>query len=458
MIKETLFGPPGTGKTTELMNRLMTAMETVPPHKIAFVSFTRKGTYEGVERATKRFKLSDHQKRYFRTLHSLCFRAMGMNRSDMITQTHYRTLSQATGISFTGYFTEDFNSVNDEYLHAVAMEKQNPALAAEIFLHLDAQKYKYIKFQYDAMKEQLGILDFDDLLLQYIDKGQPLNAEVVFIDEAQDLTPLQWRAAAKMFCNAKYVCIAGDDDQAVYEWSGADVLRFLKFSKKQTVLTKSYRLPKAVLNLAARVSKDIFRRKKKLFKPSGKKGTVRSENNLKNVEFHGGELVLARTNHLLRKMSFWAADQGLPFKIKGKLSIDKFTLNAIKKYNDMVAGELEKDQLAKHASFFSRITPDVPWQQAIKLKKHEIAYYENVLRNGVEKQEPIVFETFHSSKGSENDHVVLCTDLTDRVLKAYDKNQDSELRCLYVGMTRTKNKLTVLSPESDKAYPGKYFS
>ena len=49
--------------------------------------------------------------------------------------------------------------------------------------------------------------------------------DVVFIDEAQDLSPIQWKMVDILRKNSKYVILAGDDDQAIYGWAGADVLK-----------------------------------------------------------------------------------------------------------------------------------------------------------------------------------------------------------------------------------------
>ena len=68
-----IFGPPGTGKTTALLDMVDKALSSgVSPNKIAFLAFTRKAANEAKERACERFKL-DTQKdlQYFRTLHSL---------------------------------------------------------------------------------------------------------------------------------------------------------------------------------------------------------------------------------------------------------------------------------------------------------------------------------------------------------------------------------------------------
>ena len=52
--------------------------------------------------------------------------------------------------------------------------------------------------------------------------------KVVFIDEAQDLSPIQWMMYDILKSNAEDVYLAGDDDQAIYAWAGADVDRFIQ--------------------------------------------------------------------------------------------------------------------------------------------------------------------------------------------------------------------------------------
>ena len=458
MIKETVYGPPGTGKTTYLLNRLLEILETVNSRNIGYVSFTRKGTYEGVQRAIRQFRLNKNELPYFKTIHALCFKEMAADRGDMVSQQHYRLLSKMTGIKFTGYYTEDFSSNDDEYLHVLSMSKHNPKFASKMALYLNAKKYRYVKLQYEEMKKQLGLIDFDDLLLQYLEKGKPLNVKSAFIDEAQDLTPLQWKVVRKMFAKSERIIVAGDDDQAVYEWSGADVTKFLRFSKNSKVLQKSYRLPESALKLAKNVSKDIFRRKTKNFTSNGEKGEIHTRGAMNHIAFNGGELVLARTNHILKKLSVYLAEKGYPFRIKNKISYDKFALKAVKAYKSLYEGDFTKEDLTKYASFYSTIDLRTPWHAAIKLKKHEIAYYDKLVTNRFDQMSPINLETFHSSKGSENAHVILATDISQRVAAEFEKHRDSELRCLYVGITRTKNKLTILNPIGNNAYPGKYFN
>ena len=73
--------------------------------------------------------------------------------------------------------------------------------------------------------------------------------DVAFIDEAQDLSPIQWKMFNIIKENSKYVILAGDDDQAIYGWAGADVKKFQQeISKKDIILPQSYRVPQDVQN------------------------------------------------------------------------------------------------------------------------------------------------------------------------------------------------------------------
>jgi len=458
MIKHTLYGPPGTGKTSSLLDLLETELQLISSNKIAFVSYTKKGTYEGVHRAIKKFDLKEKDLMFFRTIHSLCFKAIGVKRYDMIDKKHYKLLSESTGINFTGYYTEDFNSVNDEYLHIVAMENHNKELAFNLSKHLNEEKLHYIRYQYGAMKKQLGILDFDDLLLSYLEYGKPLNVTTAFIDEAQDLTPLQWQVVYKLFANCEKIIIAGDDDQAVYEWSGADVTQFLRFSKEHTILNKSYRMPDKILAISKKITNDIRVRQTKECQSNGEEGVIDVHRKMSEMNFKGGELLLARTNYILRGLSFKLEDQGILYELKGKPSINKTVLNAIECFNRVQNKEIPSKEFMPYRGMFKNNFENLKWHEAIVMPKHQVAYYERVLANGTYNNTPVHLETFHSAKGSEADKVIISTDITTKVHENFNRNLDSELRCLYVGVTRAKKNLTILLPVGKDYYPQHYFN
>ena len=89
-----ILGPPGCGKTHYLLEQMEQAlMSGVKPHEIVFVSFTRKAASEAGDRACAKFDLDRKAFPYLRTLHSLGFHGLGLQRSDMLSAEDYSAFS-----------------------------------------------------------------------------------------------------------------------------------------------------------------------------------------------------------------------------------------------------------------------------------------------------------------------------------------------------------------------------
>ena len=128
--------------------------------------------------------------------------------------------------------------------------------------------------------------------------------DVVFIDEAQDLSPIQWKMYDVLKKNSKHVILAGDDDQAIYGWAGADVKRFQQEPAKEIVLPQSYRVPKLIQHIADNILSRIAdeRRLKKIWRARNEDGSVNPIISIEDVPLYKGKwLVLARYNDKLIK-------------------------------------------------------------------------------------------------------------------------------------------------------------
>jgi superfamily I DNA/RNA helicase len=97
---------------------------------------------------------------------------------------------------------------------------------------------------------------------------------------------------------------------------------------------------------------------------------------------------------------------------------------------------------------------DLPWHDAltgIPLEQRE--YYLAILRRGGPKalsQHPRHHvSTIHGVKGGEATHVVLFTDLAKKSYAEYSKNPDDEIRVFYVGVTRAKEHLHIVLPQTN---------
>ena len=144
--------------------------------------------------------------------------------------------------------------------------------------------------------------------------------DVAFIDEAQDLSPIQWKMVEIIKKNSKYVILAGDDDQAIYGWAGADVKKFQQeISKKDIILPQSYRVPQSVQKIANQILDRIpdLKRVRKQWKARDEKGNVEYITDIDGLPLHQGQwLILARYNDRLTKLMPDLKDRGVYFQYK----------------------------------------------------------------------------------------------------------------------------------------------
>lgn len=466
----SIYGPPGCGKTTEILRRIEESKNTFHPDEISFLSFTKAGAAE----ALKRLNLTRSDK--ISTIHSLMFKLTECNAAAVIDLHKLKKFSGKTGIPFRGTTidTGEQMEVGDHYLqiYSKAVNKRS-SLRAEY--HESDRPGNYSEFEYFAeaykeFKKQNGYVDFNDMLIRYLLRPMDHGASIIFIDEAQDLSNLQWMVIRQMmeFKRVKEVHIAGDDDQAIYEWSGANTHGMAEFEDQfnadRTILSQSWRVPIAVHKKAMQIASTIQNRIDKEYNPRPEVGAVKRMSHFDPTKLAPGEdvMILCRNYVTRKEIEDELIRFRIPYKNEGGMPglFNSRIANGIRAFNKMAAGETitktELDKIYAVADPRTRIELDAKeftkvlkrgFLRSLVIPPTLIDFYRDA---DLTAEPTIKLSTIHSAKGREADHVILHTGLTMKTLNDMDKNPDAEARVWYVGVTRSRETLDIL--EGDMGY------
>ncbi len=461
------YGPPGTGKTETLLNVIQKELQYTPPNRIAYCSFTREGARQGIRRACERFDYKYEDFPYFRTFHSIAFHFLGLTKDNVMKPSHYNMFGKAIGMRFLGYFIEEITSPDDEYLRLLDLVINNKQYAQKMLLSsdIDLSILKFVIKQLKLFKQEMGIMDFTDMVVEFIKKDEALPVDIAFIDEAQDLTTLQWQMAEIAFRDAKRLYIAGDDDQAIYSWAGADVGIFARLEGKKQVLNVSYRLPPNILSFAKRITDNIKFRVDKEYRANKKEGEeIQYFNSIEDAPLHypGTYLILVRNRKYINIISDYLMLKGLYFSTKKGNSIKSTDISTLQAWEDWrLLGKVPTDvailRLEKALGVnYLEADATVSWQYAFtKWEEKYIEYIEKVQRQyELSSLSPIIhLATIHTVKGDEADNVILYTGMSYRSYLGMNEDTDAEHRVFYVGATRARERLMIVFGEDGFCYP-----
>lgn len=488
-----VLGGPGCGKTTRLLEIVTREMVGgVSPKEIAFVAFTKAGATEARQRAMAQFTLTEDDLPWFRTIHSLTYARLGLTKDEVMGRPDYVTFAALVGepMFMNADEVEDgipgtYGPRGERMLRIVDYAATTVASLSDAWHALNEplpwHDLKRFDDAYSRYKASLAKMDFTDMLLTYAKDGDPVPVKVAVIDEAQDLTKAQWAVVRRAFAGAERWYIGGDDDQSIYTWAGADEDAFLHLSPDQTeILPTSHRLTQNVHALAQRVVSNISDRYAKPFRPTSRPGVIEWYQVPEAVDvaaMSGSWLLLARNTFFLHKLTNWMRDLGLNYTTRAGPAIDPHDVKLILTWermragrlNDLSAGEVRAlckacevavPQLRETRRYAMNDVIGLPWGMPwyyamTKMSPGRRDYYAEVLRRGNKLSEPprVRIETIHGVKGAEADHVMLMTDLSPRTYQALAVRPAAEHRVFYVGVTRARETLHVIAPQTDMSYP-----
>ena len=355
----------GSGKTRVVTYRVARLLETgVPAEAVLLVTFTNKAAREmlhRVELATGR-PARGLWGGTFHHVGNLALRRhaplLGYDRGfSILDRADARELIDACaadlGLKGRGYRFPTGEVIGDLLSSAAntgrALEAVVAAKAPRL-LHLTDQ-VAAVAARYQARKRSMGAMDFDDLLLRFLQlllehpdvlrRYQGLFRHVL-VDEYQDTNRLQGELVDRLAAGHRNVLVVGDDAQSIYAFRGAHFANIMEFPSRYPDartfrLESNYRSTPEILALAnAAIARNVrqFPKTLRAVRPSGARPAlvpVRDEatqaafvaQRLLELADEGrplsGIAVLYRSHYQSLEIQLELTRRGVPFEIRSGL-------------------------------------------------------------------------------------------------------------------------------------------
>lgn len=232
----------GSGKTTVLVNRIhRLCTEGASPESIMAITFTRRAGKELRNRLGR-----EYSKSTIGTFHSSILRTMqknGMNPNVLTEEEVDRIICNCA--DKLGY------RVGGKFRNGSLTSHKKDISEFRVGTGVETPLCKMF-FSYLAIN---GDIDFDGILVrghQMVLRGMFDWVEHLFVDEAQDNEPLQWKFVNEI-AKKSSVMVVGDVGQSLYEFRGAVPEQFDKQDWPSLEMTESFRFSSSIAKIANRI-------------------------------------------------------------------------------------------------------------------------------------------------------------------------------------------------------------
>ena len=524
-----LFGGPGSGKTTALLDRVegLLEQEDVEVRDVLVVSYTRAAAAEVRDRLADRLDTTPRALRgNVCTMHAKAYDLLNLSRGDVVSESDKKEFCEEYGLDFEG----EYEGSRRRSARSTALG--NKVIATSQWLQRtdrDVGDWYDVPFQWNEEKVRLppeideraqvgnkytptwssdddrldipeairawrnwkgtnDLVGFADMLERVKQRSLVPSVDYLVIDEFQDITTLQYDVYEEWRPHMKRVLIAGDDDQVVYAWQGADPDLLLdERVDEDIILPNSYRLPSHILNVVNQEIHHIEKRQDKDLKPRKEGGAVEAMSDWSMLDLtrevtktiqdtDETVMVLFRARYQLFQFIDEFINQGIPFKCltDQRMWTDRLTqyvdaveaLDADEPVNglqarrlaDMLAdsafgtgsrdelfGVLDDLQEEADVDDLTDLTvapelirdhaPHVPnppaaadmLRKVTNFQERSVRAYFTSEYRGM-KRNRVRVGTIHSAKGREADHVFVATDLTEKVVEQMAATVEQEDR------------------------------
>ncbi len=514
-----LFGGPGSGKTTALLDHVEEILEDddVSFRDILVVSYTRAAAQEVRERLAERL---DESPRALQgnvcTMHAKAYDLLDCSRSDVIGESEKEEFCDDYGLEFE----DEYSGAGRRTARSTTIG--NKVIATSQWLQRTGREvadWYDVPFQWDVEEVRLppeidpnaqegnkytptwpaaddridvpeairawrnykgeqGKIGFADMLERVKQRSLVPNVDYLVIDEFQDITTLQYDVYQEWKPHVDAVLIAGDDDQVVYSWQGADPALLLEETvDDDVILPNSYRLPSNVLHAVNKEIRHIDERQDKDLNPRKEGGAVEARRNASMLDVvrmvrrtlasdDGTIMILFRARYQMFQFIDEFITEGVPFTAltDQRMWTDRLTnyVQAVEALDadedvtglqarrladmlqDSAFGTNERDALfdeideiqeeagiedleeltvsadviTDHAPFMPKPASAADMVRKVtNFQRKSVKAYFNVGEWQGMATDRVRVGTIHSAKGREADHVFMGTDLTEKVVE-----------------------------------------
>lgn len=518
-----VFGGPGTGKTTTMVTNdsiddhegiFERKLRERDPSDLLFMSYTRSAAEEAKRRLSRttthtRSSLDDR----VTTIHSLVMRMTNTRSSQIIEiddQPHRLEFCRQQDLEFDRSSGDQIMNPSDDghqFFQIVGWLKSSritPNRWTECPISDrwdDDLSFQSLWANWELFKQRRDMKEFDDVILEAIQDDRRIDVSELFVDEVQDLYPLQQQFLRDQSTVIDRLWLAGDDDQTIYEWAGADPSFFLETESQidsldesywrdkrgywddsgTYILDQSFRMPENIMRLSQQCIEQIDDRKKKSFDSRDSRGVIQYVKRgmmslVLNYIDHDHTFCLLRSNQMCQDFGERLIERGIPFE-------DRFNTwnDRVVEMRDAIDRIYQRDHLSRRQSSRIMNESDLSFDhepQEIEAESFIEGFYHprseedptvdlissledfnHYQKRAIEKNiysgqssltpEGLVIETMHWSKGRETKTVIVGLDTIESLKKK--EIPDPERRLLYVAMTRAKRRLVLVEEMTDNA-------
>jgi superfamily I DNA/RNA helicase len=340
-IKIKIWGSPGCGKTTKLMDNehgyQYLLSRGYGPSDITLITYRRSSAFDLIGKVSKYVYLGDKEiRKHVGTLHSICFRLIGYpemitdeDRFNFVSEFGYKKYikfkktckqdDEKVSYDVDAFCDDDIECSGDifefyTWCHSTCTspEKWFKYPSASSITMKPSEIPKFFK-DYDTYKRRIGKVDFSDMLQRILDEKILLDTPVLMVDEFQDLTAQMYKIFELWYPNCEYVMIAGDPNQSIYGYAGGSPDYYLQWKAKEIILDETYRLPEQIKNFSQSILRATGVKPPFINAKNRYNTTVVSINYSDNYPEHPTELHLVRCNYQAPALALRLAEDGKVF-------------------------------------------------------------------------------------------------------------------------------------------------